>query len=196
MADALSPILESYQLSHIEDGEVTPATALGQASNLLSGPLWLDWEQSTEQTVVDSAQVDIFNQRIGPIQNPSYIFNPTTINESSVYETNAPTNSSQSDFTTAIEPLPLSNTQYSLSEVDDWLREYGRLRRTSKTQGGLGKITCPLPDCGRVLRRPYALKDHLLSHFKIKPYECDACHRRFGTESNRRRHLQNGCTAA
>ncbi|CAE6511938.1 unnamed protein product [Rhizoctonia solani] len=53
---------------------------------------------------------------------------------------------------------------------------------------------CPMKDCKQELRRPHALKDHLLFKFEIKEYKCDhiECGRSFATKTNYNRHMK-GC---
>ncbi|KAG8724575.1 hypothetical protein FRC09_017098, partial [Ceratobasidium sp. 395] len=53
-------------------------------------------------------------------------------------------------------------------EVETWLVEYRKQRRSSRSQQGLADIVCPLPGGRQVLRRPHPLKDHLFFHFDIR----------------------------
>ncbi|KAG8794967.1 hypothetical protein FRC12_019538 [Ceratobasidium sp. 428] len=155
MADALSQIMELSWPSYEADIDVAPTAALDEAGTLLSESLWTPFEVAAEPVVVDSCQ---FGQHVDSSQDTSYTSSLSSLTESSICETSSPVNPSEGDSITTIESLSLISVSPSHEEIDGWLREYRRLRKASKTQEGLPKITCPLPDCGRVLRRLHALK--------------------------------------
>ncbi|CAE6438164.1 unnamed protein product [Rhizoctonia solani] len=52
---------------------------------------------------------------------------------------------------------------------------------------------CPLKGCGKELRRPHALKDHLLFKFNIRVFQCgfDGCGKLFPTKTNSDRHMKD-----
>ncbi|KAG8729005.1 hypothetical protein FRC12_021329, partial [Ceratobasidium sp. 428] len=152
VADALSQSLELFWSLHPVDNEFTPILTLGDASNSILGSLWEESGPSTEQTMTNPSPV---NQYTTPIQNPSNPPDITTLNQSFINKTNIPVNPSESDITMALESLPATPNQ---EEIDGWVLQYRKFRRASKTQGGLPTITCPLPTCGRALRRLHALK--------------------------------------
>ncbi|KAG8791378.1 hypothetical protein FRC12_009321 [Ceratobasidium sp. 428] len=158
IADALSQSLELFQPLRPVDNDTAPTAMLGDNSNSTPGPLWADFEQHIEQITVNLPQADVFNQHISPIHNPSNSSDIAVLNESFVDETNIPVNPSIGNVVMALDPLLLLNATPSQEEVEVWLRQYQLLRRTSKTQEGLAKIICPLPGCGRVLRRLHALR--------------------------------------
>ncbi|KAG8794971.1 hypothetical protein FRC12_019542 [Ceratobasidium sp. 428] len=60
--------------------------------------------------------------------------------------------------TSASNLLPALSPAPDQEEIETWLIEYKKQRRSSRSQEGLADIACPLPDCGQVLRRPCALK--------------------------------------
>ncbi|KAG8720790.1 hypothetical protein FRC09_008958 [Ceratobasidium sp. 395] len=80
--------------------------------------------------------------------------------------------------TSASNVLPALSPAPNQEEIEKWLIEYKKQRRSSRSREGLADIACPLPDCGQVLRRPCALKqiftglkpskDHLFFHFDIR----------------------------
>ncbi|KAG8689501.1 hypothetical protein FRC09_012405, partial [Ceratobasidium sp. 395] len=61
--------------------------------------------------------------------------------------------------TSASNVLPASSPAPDQEEIETWLIEYKKQRRSSRSnQDRLAPIVCPLPGCGQVLRRPQALK--------------------------------------
>ncbi|KAG8727998.1 hypothetical protein FRC12_022108 [Ceratobasidium sp. 428] len=74
--------------------------------------------------------------------------------------------------TSASNLLPTFSPTPDQKEIETWLVEYQKQRRSSRSQEGLAAIVCPLPDCGQGLRRPHALKDHLFFHFDIRRTFC------------------------
>ncbi|KAG8770138.1 hypothetical protein FRC12_004486 [Ceratobasidium sp. 428] len=181
IADALSQILELFQPLHLVDDGVTLTAIPSDASHTIQGYLSMDFGQST-----DLSHAEALNQHISNLPNT------TTLSE-----TNIPVHPSESDFTTALQSLPPLNTP-TQAEIDSWLGHYQRLRKASKTREGLPKVACPLLGCsGQNFRRIHSLRDHLFSHFGIKPYECDVCQKRFGVKANCKRHMEaHTCSAA
>ncbi|KAG8716681.1 hypothetical protein FRC09_015383 [Ceratobasidium sp. 395] len=114
----------------------------------------------------------------------------TTLDEGFVNENNIPLDPSESDLTMTLQSLPPLNTTPNHAEIDEWVDHYRWLRKASKAREGLADIICPPLNRGRNLRRLHALRDHSLSHFKIKPYECDVRRKRFGTKANCKRYMQ------
>ncbi|KAG9079514.1 hypothetical protein FS749_008457 [Ceratobasidium sp. UAMH 11750] len=81
----------------------------------------------------------------------------------------------------------------SKDDIDIWVNSL----KTRKKHGSTpqSKLQCPLKRCGRTIRRPKALKEHLYGHFNIKPYECShsGCEETFAIAWNRKRHSKT-CT--
>ncbi|CAE6471668.1 unnamed protein product [Rhizoctonia solani] len=75
-------------------------------------------------------------------------------------------------------------------EVDNWMEDLKRQRAMQVKEGiRVATIRCPVTTCGKVQRRPQALRDHLYFHFNIKPHRCDyGCPIAFETEANKNRH--------
>ncbi|CAE6431810.1 unnamed protein product [Rhizoctonia solani] len=75
----------------------------------------------------------------------------------------------------------------SLDSITKWIE----FQKSARVPGS--NWICPLVGCGRVLRRPHALKDHLLFHYDIKTFKCPyfSCNRIFATKCNCDRHMKN-----
>ncbi|KAH7327695.1 hypothetical protein B0J17DRAFT_772146 [Rhizoctonia solani] len=75
-------------------------------------------------------------------------------------------------------------------EIDNWFQQLKRCRAIQAKAGHrLQEVRCPLRKCGKVQRRPQALRDHLYFHFGIKPYKCQfGCQQAFETKANMERH--------
>ncbi|KDN40918.1 hypothetical protein RSAG8_07786, partial [Rhizoctonia solani AG-8 WAC10335] len=75
----------------------------------------------------------------------------------------------------------------SLDSITKWIE----FQKSARAPGS--NWICPLVGCGRVLRRPHALKDHLLFHYDIKTFKCPyfSCNRIFATKCNCDRHMKN-----
>ncbi|KAG9090922.1 hypothetical protein FS749_000192 [Ceratobasidium sp. UAMH 11750] len=78
----------------------------------------------------------------------------------------------------------------SKDDIDTWvdsLRTQRKRKNTSRPE-----LQCPREGCGTVIRRPQALKEHLYSHFNIRPYQClhSECAEAFAIASNRDRHTK------
>jgi hypothetical protein len=55
------------------------------------------------------------------------------------------------------------------AEIDNWFQQLKRCRAVQAKAGHrLQEVRCPLSRCGKVQRRPQALRDHLYFHFGIK----------------------------
>ncbi|KAJ1307019.1 hypothetical protein OPQ81_007998 [Rhizoctonia solani] len=65
-----------------------------------------------------------------------------------------------------LRELPESPGQ---EEVDSWMEDMKRYRAMQVKEGiRLAPIRCPVSTCGKVQRRPQALRDHLYFYFSIK----------------------------
>ncbi|KAG8724573.1 hypothetical protein FRC09_017096 [Ceratobasidium sp. 395] len=62
------------------------------------------------------------------------------------------------NYTSAPDLLPTLSPTPAQEEIEAWLVEYQKQRKSSRSQQGLADIVCPLSGCGRVSRRPRALK--------------------------------------
>ncbi|CAE6403712.1 unnamed protein product [Rhizoctonia solani] len=74
------------------------------------------------------------------------------------------------------------------ASITQWVELQKGMRRTPGSTW-----FCPLNGCEQVLRRPHALKDHLLFHFDIKAFKCPylGCTSSFATKCNCDRHKKN-----
>ncbi|KAH7327686.1 hypothetical protein B0J17DRAFT_772140 [Rhizoctonia solani] len=76
----------------------------------------------------------------------------------------------------------------TLDSITQWIEFQKGARRPQ----GFNWV-CPLLGCGKKLRRPHALKDHLLFHYDIKTFRCthSGCTSMFATKCNCDRHMKN-----
>ncbi|CAE6403922.1 unnamed protein product [Rhizoctonia solani] len=70
--------------------------------------------------------------------------------------------------------------------INRWIED-GKLHRAPTVN------ICPLKNCGKELRRPHAVKDHLCFKFGIKAFQCgyDGCGKLFATKTNCDRHMKD-----
>ncbi|KAH7327684.1 hypothetical protein B0J17DRAFT_217680 [Rhizoctonia solani] len=76
----------------------------------------------------------------------------------------------------------------SQKDIDGWVSR--AVSSHQATRDGT-KLKCPEAGCTSTSRRPHALKTHLYTHYRIKPFTCDICALSVLTEANLARHIEN-----
>ncbi|CAE6442061.1 unnamed protein product [Rhizoctonia solani] len=80
------------------------------------------------------------------------------------------------------EPSP------SQEKIDRWVDDSAKADQAVRDGAHL---RCPEEGCNASSRRPHALKTHLYTHYRIKPYTCTMCDISVLTEANLARHMKN-----
>ncbi|KAF8724866.1 hypothetical protein RHS02_08495, partial [Rhizoctonia solani] len=128
----------------------------------------------------------------------------STVSQSEMHSMS--TNTSEEESLRPLGPNP------DQLEIDEWINHMKQYRALRAKEGiRLAPIRCPVLTCGKIQRRPQALRvskhtkkrslmftlplyrrqAHLYFHFSIKPYWCDyGCPIAFETEANKNRHLE------
>ncbi|KDN40919.1 hypothetical protein RSAG8_07787, partial [Rhizoctonia solani AG-8 WAC10335] len=79
----------------------------------------------------------------------------------------------------------------SQEKIDRWVD--GSVKNDQAARDG-AHLKCPETGCNASSRRPHALKTHLYTHYRIKPYTCTMCDISVLTEANLMRHMKNAHT--
>ncbi|CAE6471679.1 unnamed protein product [Rhizoctonia solani] len=79
----------------------------------------------------------------------------------------------------------------SQENIDRWVDDYTKTDHAIRDGANL---KCPEAGCDASSRRPHALKTHLYTHYRIKPYACKMCNISVLTEANLLRHMKNAHT--
>ncbi|CAE7082819.1 unnamed protein product [Rhizoctonia solani] len=77
----------------------------------------------------------------------------------------------------------------SREKIDRWVDDSVK---TDQAVRDKEHLKCPETGCNNSSRRPHALKTHLYTHYRIKPYACTRCDISVLTEANLARHMKNG----
>mmetsp|Transcript_37647 Transcript_37647/g.42666 ORF Transcript_37647/g.42666 Transcript_37647/m.42666 type:complete len:222 (+) Transcript_37647:299-964(+) len=88
-------------------------------------------------------------------------------------------------------PNPKVSTLNSSLETPSWetwksRRSHSKYMTLTSSEKYPVLYKCTL--CGTSLTREYSLRLHVMSHFKVKRYECDVCHKRYSSKQYLQEH--------
>ncbi|CAE6461859.1 unnamed protein product [Rhizoctonia solani] len=160
------------------------------------GELWYqlanDWVKEVFYTGLQQALCEVIrcienNNLQGTTKN---LWIHTTSSDDSLGASSDPSSPTLSIGSDEGHVLPQLSQCPDRNEIDNWFQQLKRCRAIQAKAGNrLQEVRCPLGKCGKVQRRPQALRDHLYFHFGIKPYKCQfGCQQAFETKANMERH--------